>query len=51
MAAVQDRHGGVATEALGKPTQRTPHTRPPWVTPTWKRLDTPMEITMYVGRR
>jgi hypothetical protein len=51
MVAAHDRRGGVASEKVGKPTQSTPHTRPKWVAPTWKRLDTPMEVTMYVGRR
>ncbi len=35
----------------GNPTQSTLRTRRQWVTPTWERLDTPMEVTMYAGRR
>jgi hypothetical protein len=36
---------------LGNPNQSTPGTRRQWVTPTWERVETPMEVTMYVGRR
>lgn len=36
---------------LGNPTRRTLRTRRQWVTPTWERLETPMEVTMYAGRR
>jgi len=51
MVAGHDRHGGVVSETLGHRTQSTPRTRRPWVAPTWERLDTPMEVTMYAGRR
>jgi hypothetical protein len=56
MVAVHDRHAGVVSEMLrnerlGKPTQSTPRTRRTWVAPSWERLDTPMEVTMYAGRR
>ena len=56
MVAVHDRHAGVVSETrgnkrLGTSKQGTPRTRRQWVTPIWERLDTPMEVTMYAGRR
>ncbi len=51
MVAV-DRHDRVVRGELGKLTQSTPpHSRRQWVAPTWERLETPMEVTMYVSRR
>lgn len=35
----------------GTPLLSTRRTRRQWVTPTWQRLETPMEVTMYAGRR
>ncbi len=49
MVAVHDRRGGAVSERLAK--QNTPRTRRKWVAPTWERLETPMEVTMYAGRR
>jgi hypothetical protein len=49
MVTVHDRR--VASDRSEKPTQSTPRTRRQWVTPTWERLETPMEVTMYAGRR
>lgn len=49
MAASHERH--VVSDSTGMPTVSGSHTRRPWVKPTWQRLDTPMEVTMYVGRR
>lgn len=51
MVAGADRRGGIVSDRLGKPTPGTARTRRTWVAPTWERLDTPMEITMYAGRR
>lgn len=56
MVALHDRCGGVVSERLGNETpgtltQSTPHTRRMWVAPTWERLETPMEVTMYAGQR
>ena len=51
MVAVQDRHDDVENERLVKPAQNTPRTHRQWVAPTWERLETPMEVTMYVGQR
>jgi hypothetical protein len=48
MVAVDDRCGRVASGDPGKPAQET---RKPWVAPRWERLETPMEVTMYAGRR
>jgi hypothetical protein len=35
----------------GTPPLSTRRIRRQWVTPTWQRLETPMEVTMYAGRR
>lgn len=37
--------------AASKSTESIPSTRREWVAPTWQRWETPMEITMYAGRR
>jgi hypothetical protein len=56
MAASGNREGRVAAETLD-PSRldlsgpNTSGERQPWVTPHWKRLDTPMEVTMYVHQR
>ena len=36
---------------LEESTQGAPCARRQWVAPTWERLETPMEVTMYVARR
>ncbi len=56
MVALHDRRGGVVSErpgneTLGTSAHSTPHTRRMWVAPTWERLETPMEVTMYAGQR
>ena len=51
MVTVHDQHGRVVSERIENPTQNAPRTRRQWVAPTWERLETPMEVTMYVGRR
>lgn len=49
MIAVQDRR--FVSGRLGESIQSTLRTSRQWVTPTWERLETPMEVTMYAGRR
>lgn len=49
MVAVHNHR--VVSGKPGSPTVSTARVRRQWVTPTWQRLDTPMEVTMYVGRR
>lgn len=51
MVAVQDRHGRIVSGSVEEPTQSAQRARQQWVPPTWERLETPMEVTMYVGRR
>jgi hypothetical protein len=62
MIVVDERHGRVVSGRLGKLTpekqlsvekasHRAPGARRQWIAPTWERLETPMEITMYAGRR
>jgi hypothetical protein len=54
MVAIHDQQGRVVSGAGGKleeSTQSAPHARRQWVMPTWERLETPMEVTMYVARR
>lgn len=51
MVAVQDQFGRVVSRKLEKPAQSALDARRQWVVPTWERLDTPMEVTMYVARR
>lgn len=48
MAASHERR---VVDSTGMPTVSGSQTRRPWVKPDWQRLDTPMEVTMYVGRR
>lgn len=51
MVTVQDQNGRVASGKPETPQQGAPRARRRWVTPTWERLETPMEVTMYVARR
>lgn len=51
MIVVDGRHGHVVNGWLEKSTQSTSGARRQWVTPTWERRETPMEVTMYAGRR
>lgn len=51
MIVVDGRHGRVVSGRLERSTRSTPSTRRQWAAPTWERLDTPMEVTMYAGRR
>jgi hypothetical protein len=51
MVTVHDQHGRVVSERIEKSTQDASRARQQWVAPTWERLETPMEVTMYVGRR
>ncbi len=52
MVAVHDQHGRVVNGEFGNVTQSpAPRTHRQWVAPTWERLETPMEVTMYAGRR
>jgi hypothetical protein len=51
MVTVHEQHGRVVNERVEKPAHDPPRTRRQWVAPTWERLDTPMEVTMYAGRR
>jgi hypothetical protein len=51
MVTVDDQHGRFASGRHEKSTQSAPRARRQWVAPTWDRLETPMEVTMYVGRR
>jgi hypothetical protein len=51
MAIVGDQRGRAASERFEKSGQDTPPARRQWVKPTWERLETPMEVTMYAGQR
>jgi hypothetical protein len=51
MVTVDDRRGHLASGSPLQSTQSLAHTRRQWVTPSWERLETPMEVTMYAGRR
>ncbi len=51
MVAVDDRCGRLTSRSPGKSAQNVAHSRRQWVAPKWERLDTPMEVTMYAGRR
>lgn len=51
MVTVHDQHGRVVSERIENSIQGAPRTRRQWVVPTWERLETPMEVTMYAGRR
>jgi hypothetical protein len=43
--------GWPAKLSPAKLSHSAPGTRRQWVAPTWERLETPMEVTMYAGRR
>jgi hypothetical protein len=49
MVAVHNHR--IVSEKPGSPTLSKRRARRQWVTPTWQRLETPMEVTMYAGRR
>ena len=56
MVITGDRHDHVDDGTFGQSTsdrssRRIPQTRKPWVTPSWQRLETPMEVTMYAAQR
>lgn len=51
MVTIHDQQNPVVDGRLERPTQRAPRTRRQWMRPTWERLETPMEVTMYVARR
>jgi hypothetical protein len=52
MVTVCGQHDRVVSGKLGNVAQNpSPRARRQWVAPTWERLETPMEVTMYVGRR
>ena len=51
MVAISGQQGPVVNNAGGSPEESTHNVRPQWVAPTWERLETPMEVTMYVARR
>jgi hypothetical protein len=51
MVTVHDQHGRVVSERIENSIQGAPRARRQWVVPTWERLETPMEVTMYAGRR
>jgi hypothetical protein len=55
MVVTGDRHSHVAgtfgESTSDESSRRILETRKPWVTPTWQRLDTPMEVTMYAAQR
>ncbi len=59
MVVVGDRHRHVVSSADEQPDTSSPtmsshsaaDARRQWVTPTWERRDTPMEVTMYAGQR
>jgi hypothetical protein len=34
-----------------KASHSAPGARRQWIAPSWERLETPMEVTMYAGRR
>ncbi|MGH3838287.1 MAG: hypothetical protein ACRDSF_21715 [Pseudonocardiaceae bacterium] len=51
MVTVHDQHGRVVSGKIEEPTQSAQIARRQWVQPAWERLETPMEVTMYVGRR
>jgi len=40
-----------ATAATAESPEEGPSERPRWVSPVIQRIDTPMEVTMYVGQR
>ncbi len=51
MVTVHDQYGHIVNRKPEKPGQGAPRARRQWITPTWERLETPMEVTMYVAQR
>lgn len=51
MVTAHDQHGRVVSGRIEESAQSAPCARRQWVAPTWERLETPMEVTMYVARR
>jgi hypothetical protein len=54
MVTAHDQYSRIVSGFSGKleeSTQNVPSARRQWVAPTWERLETPMEVTMYVARR
>jgi hypothetical protein len=54
MVAIHDSQSHIVSGAGGileGSTQSALRARRQWVAPTWERLETPMEVTMYVARR
>jgi hypothetical protein len=51
MVTIQDQYGRVVNGKSEKSHQGAPRARRQWVAPTWERLETPMEVTMYVAQR
>ncbi len=51
MVTVHDQHGRVVSGRIEEPAQSARSARRQWVAPVWARLETPMEVTMYVARR
>jgi hypothetical protein len=51
MGVNDDRYSRTVSEWPVEVSHSAPETRRPWVVPTWERLETPMEVTMYAGRR
>jgi hypothetical protein len=54
MTAIAGQQSRVVSDVGGpleESAQSAPRVRRQWVAPTWERLETPMEVTMYVARR
>ncbi len=51
MVTVHDQRGRLVNGKIEEPTPSAPSGRRQWVAPAWERLETPMEVTMYVARR
>ncbi len=58
MVVIDDRRSHIVGEVVRDvadqdetSSRNTADARRPWVTPTWDRRDTPMEVTMYAGQR
>jgi hypothetical protein len=56
MAVISHQHGHVpggtsGQSAIDQSGQNAPRTKKSWVAPSWERLETPMEVTMYAGQR
>lgn len=59
MVVIEDRQRDIVNNVGEQPAMPSPtmpsrspaNTRMQWVTPTWERRDTPMEVTMYAGQR